>query len=45
LSTSLMNQIVWCRDQNAIKNLRDFNAFDQNQHFRSSWWSQHDDRH
>ncbi len=45
LSTFSMNQIVWRRDQNAAKNFRNFNTFDQNQHFRSSWWSQHDDRH
>ncbi len=43
LSTFLMNQIVWCRDQNAIENFWNFYAFDQNQHFRFSWWSQHDD--
>jgi hypothetical protein len=45
LSTFSMNQIVWCRDQSTAENLRDFNAFDQNQHFRFSWRSQHDDRH
>jgi hypothetical protein len=40
-----MNQIVWCRNQSATENLRNFDAFDQNQHFRFLWRSQHDDRH
>ncbi len=45
LSTFSMNQIVWCRDQNAIEHFRNFDALDQNQHFHFLWRSQHDDRH
>ncbi len=44
LSTFSMNQIVWCRNQNAVENLRSFDALCQNQNFRSSWRSQHNDR-
>jgi hypothetical protein len=40
-----MNQIVRCRDQSAVEHFWDFYALNQNQHFRSSWQSQHDDRH